>query len=277
MSNWYKRWVLPLAVLAIVFSGSALAQEVVRLNLDGDGTAQGWFEPELRVPATGALLILADEGQSARANLLTALGASLTSAGWAVMTLGLDAPPYEVQQARRYSVDPDSGAGAGGMADAASEAVMIDVMDDGNLEDLESGYYARIQSLLGAAQTDLQQRGYDRVVLAAVGQGAVHMARFAGGSGFNGEMVWIAPRFYSGDESALSEALAGMNDLSVLHLYSSRQDPELLSMAPDRRMVRLKKAGVGRYQTQAVAMGASPEVRDARALANRMQAWLRDN
>lgn len=247
------------------------------MNLDGDGTAQALFEPELRVPATGALLILADEGQSASANLLTALGTSLTSAGWAVMTLGLDAPPYEVQQARRYSVDPDSGAGAGGMADEGSEAVMIDVMDDGNLADLESRYYARIQSLLGAAQADLQRRAYDRVVLVAVGQGAVHVARFASGSGFNGEMVWIAPRFFSSDESALSEALTGKDDLSVLHLYSSRQDPELLSMAPGRRMVRLKKAGVGRYQTQAVAMGVRPEVRDARALANRIQAWLKAN
>ncbi|MEQ9545359.1 MAG: DUF3530 family protein [Marinobacter sp.] len=259
----------------MAFSGSALGQEVVRLNLDGDGIAQGWFEPELRVPATGALLILADEGQSARANLLAALGASLTSSGWAVMTLGLDAPPYKVQQARRYSVDPDAGAFPAGQADEGSEAVMIDVMDDGNLADLESSYNARIQSLLGAARADLQRRGYDRVVLAAVGQGAVHVARFAGGSGFNGAMVWIAPRFYSGDESALSEALAGMDDLSVLHLYSSRQDPELLSMAPGKRMVHLKKAGVGRYQTQAVAMEVRPEVRDARALANRMQAWLK--
>lgn len=275
MSNWYKRWVLPLAVLAMAFSGSALAQEVVRLNLDGDGTGQALFEPELRVPARGALIILADEGQSATASLLAALGASLTSSGWAVMTLGLEAPPYAVQQARRYSVDPDSGAGAGGMADEGSEAVMIDVMDDGNLEDLESRYYARIQSLLGAAQADLQRRGYDRVVLVAVGQGAVHMARFAGGSGFNGEMVWIAPRFYSGDESALSEALAGMDALSVLHLYSSRQDPELLSMEPGRRMARLKETGVGRYQTQAVAMGVRPEVRDAKGLASRIQAWLK--
>ncbi len=245
------------------------------MNLDGDGTGQALFEPELRVPARGALIILADEGQSATASLLAALGASLTSSGWAVMTLGLEAPPYAVQQARRYSVDPDSGAGAGGMADEGSEAVMIDVMDDGNLEDLESRYYARIQSLLGAAQADLQRRGYDRVVLVAVGQGAVHMARFAGGSGFNGEMVWIAPRFYSGDESALSEALAGMDALSVLHLYSSRQDPELLSMEPGRRMARLKETGVGRYQTQAVAMGVRPEVRDAKGLASRIQAWLK--
>lgn len=275
MSNWYKIWVLPLALLAMAFSGPVFAQEVVRLSLDGDGTGQALFESELRVPARGALLILSDEGQSARANLMVALGASFTSSGWAVMTLGLDAPPYEVQQARQYSVDPNSGTGAGGMADKGSEAVMIDVMDDGNLADLESRYNARIQSLLGAAQADLQRRGYDRVVLAAVGQGAVHMARFAGGSGFNGDMVWIAPRFYSGDESALSEALAGMDDLSVLHLYSSRQDPELLSMAPGKRMVRLKKAGVGRYQTQAVAMAVRPEVRDAKALANRMQAWLK--
>lgn len=276
MSNWYKIWVLPLALLAMTFSGSALAQEVVRLNLDGDGTGQALFEPELRVPPRGALIILADEGQSARASLLAALGESLTSSGWAVMALGLEAPPYAVQQARRYSVDPDAGAGGDAESQGAG-AVMIDVMDDDNLEDLESRYNARIQSLLGAAQADLQQRGYDRVVLVAVGQGVVHVARFAGGSGFNGEMVWIAPRFYSGDESALSEALAGMDALSVLHLYSSRQDPELLSLEPGRRMARLKKAGVGSYQTQAVAMGVRPEVRDARALASRMQAWLKND
>ncbi|AZT85308.1 DUF3530 family protein [Marinobacter sp. NP-4(2019)] len=273
MSNWANQWVLLLAMLAMVVAGPVHAQDVVRLNLGGDEIGVAMFEPELRVPVRGALLILADEGQSASANLLAALGESLTPSGWAVMSLGLEAPPYPVQQARRYG--DDRNAGAGRVADEGAETVMIDVMDDGDLADLESEYNASVQNLLGAAKAELKGRGYERVVLAAVGQGAVHVARFAGDNDFAGEMVWIAPRFHSGDESVLSEALAGQDALSVLHLYSSREDLDALPVRPGRRMARLKKAGVGGYQTQVVAMGVRPEVRDARALANRMQAWLK--
>lgn len=275
MSNWANQWVLFLAMLAMVVAGPVLAQDVVRLNLGGDETGLAMFEPELRVPARGALLILADEGQPARSNMLAVLGEALTSSGWATMTLGLKAPPYAVQQARRHGGSRDSGAGAGAVEEERAEAVMIDVMEGGDLADLESGYNASIQNLLGAAQADLKGRGYDQVVLAAVGQGAVHMARFAGANDFAGEMVWIAPRFHASDETVLSEALAGKDALSVLHLYSSRQDLDPRTMEPVRRAGRLKKAGVGRYQSQAVAMGERPEVRDARALANRIQAWLK--
>lgn len=301
MSNWYNDWVLPLVglVLPLTMTGPVLAQDadsqaeqkaqrvtvstgmgsksvaaqrpddVVRLDLEGDETGLALFEPELRTPVKGAVLMLADEGQSAGTNLLTALGEPFTSSGWAVMTVGLETPPYAVQQFWRHGGDRSAGA-----ADENAESVMIDVMDDGDLGDLETRYNDRVQSLLDAASTDLRQRGYDRVVLVALGQGVVHMARFASANGGGSEMVWIAPWFYPGNDLALSEMLAGMDGLSVLHLHSARQDSSAATMLPSERSVRLREAGVGRYQAQAIAMRARPGVRNARALANRIQAWL---
>ncbi|CAN0597430.1 unnamed protein product, partial [Ectocarpus sp. 12 AP-2014] len=73
--------------------------DAVWLDLEGDDTALALFEPEQRLPVEGALLMLADEGHSAASELLAGLGKRLSSRGWAGMTLGLEAPPYELQQA----------------------------------------------------------------------------------------------------------------------------------------------------------------------------------
>lgn len=306
MSNWYNDWVLPLVglVLPLTMTGLVLAQEadnqtgqdarrvtvssgmgsesvaaqrpddVVRLELEGNETGLALFEPELRTPAKGAVLMLADEGQSAGTNFLAALGKPFTSSGWAVMTVGLEAPPYAVQQFWRHGGDRSVGAAGSGGESEDAESVMIDVMDDGDRGDLEARYNDRVQGLLAAASADLRQRGYDRVVLVALGQGAVHMARFAGNNGAGIEMVWIAPWFYPGNDQALNEMLAGMDGLSVLHLHSARQDSNAATVLPSERAVRLREAGVGRFQTQAIAMSGRPGVRNAKLLANRIQAWL---
>ncbi|MFL1468026.1 DUF3530 family protein [Marinobacter sp. HN1S83] len=306
MSNWYNEWVLPLVglVLPLTMTGPVLAQDadnqaeqkaervtvstgmgsesvavqrpddVVRLDLEGDETGLALFEPELRTPVKGAVLMLADEGQPAGTNLLTALGEPFKSSGWAVMTVGLETPPYAVQQFWRHGGDRSDRAAGSVTGDENAESVMINVMEDGDLGDLETRYNDRVQSLLDAASADLRQRGYDRVVLVALGQGVVHMARFASGNDGESEMVWIAPWFYPGNDQALNEMLAGRDGLSVLHLHSARQDSNAATMLPSERAVRLRDAGIGRYQTQAVAMRTPPGVRNAGALANRIQAWL---
>lgn len=306
MSNWYKKTWMVLAWVMVTggAAGPALGQEAaaaeapsaqpqrvmissglgsemiaarrpddaVWLDLDGGDTALALFRPEQSLPARGALLMLADEGQSAASELLAALGKRLSARGWGTMTLGLEAPPYELQQAWKLAdADLTEAVAEPEAADGAVESVMIDVMEDGERETLESRYRARIQATLAAASANLQERGYDRVVLVSAGAGAIHLARFAAGGNAT-EMVWVTPRFYPHDEPRLVELLAGAGSLALLDLYSSRRDSP--GMAGDGRAIKLKKAGVEGYQAQPVGVAAPAEVRDAGALAGRIRSWL---
>lgn len=245
--------------------------DAVWLDLEGDDTALGLFEPEQRLPVEGALLMLADEGHSAASELLAGLGKRLSSRGWAVMTLGLEAPPYELQQAwNEANADP---AEASAVQDAGedAESVMIDVMDEGEREDLESDYWKRVQAMLAAASANLRERGYDRVVLVSVGAAAIHLARYAR-EGNAGEQVWVTPRFYPRDEPGLIELLAGADALALLHLYSAHEDAARTTARA--WAVQLKKAGMSDYRAQPVAVPSPAGARDADALAGRIRSWL---
>lgn len=263
---------------AVVSSGLGAAGIAARqpdaavwLDLEDDETGLALFEPERHSPAKGAVLMLADEGGSAASELLAALGKEFASAGWGVMTLGLDAPPYELQQAWKMAA-ADLSRPEADSAEESADSVMIDVMDDGEQEDLETRYRERIQALLAAASANLQERGYQRVVLVAVGAGAMHVTRYAAG-GEGNELVWLTPRFYPRDEAALDELLASVEPLALLHLYSSREPAQGASAR--ERAAALNKVGVDGYRSQPIAIGPRAEVRDARALGNRIQSWLK--
>ncbi|MEX2476303.1 DUF3530 family protein [Marinobacter sp.] len=240
------------------------------LDLEGDGAELALFEPELEAPAKGAVLMLADEGQSAASELLGALGEPFAANGWGVMTLGLEAPPYELQRAWRLADARRPERQEDESQDPSS--VMIDVMEDGELEDAEDQYRTRIQDRLSAAATNLQERGYERIVLVGVGAAAMHVARSAA-AGTGDQLIWVAPRFYPADESALGELLASVGALPVLDMHSAR--PQVASLSPRKRAARLKKAGAQGYQLQLVGTGVRPEPREAAMLANRIQSWLR--
>jgi len=242
------------------------------------------FEPEAGASAKGALVILADEGQSAASGLAGALRRPMARAGWAVMTLGLEPPPYAVQQYYRQqaAASPEMPERSGGNTSNedtdAGDSVMIDVMDSVDVEELEDQYRNRIQKTLAVAVGNLSDRGYDRVAVAGVGTGAGHVARMATGGGDDvSALIWIAPVFARVDEENLPEWLSEAGQLRVLELHSTRV-PETTEGAgpgsPKERESALRRADITSYSRQPVAMPERPEPRDAPALASRLSAWL---
>lgn len=287
-------------------AGAAIERVMISTGLDSESIARNrpdaavWleppeedrvlalFEPEATTPAKGALLVLADEGQSPASGLAGALSQPMARDGWAVMTLGLEPPPYAIQQARRLQARaipeeaelPESQAEETGNEPAEeSDSVMIDVMDSVDMEALADQYRTRIQKALAVAVSNLADRGYDRVAVAGIGRAAGHVTRIAtatDGSDVS-MLIWIAPEFDQGDSRALAEWLAGAGTLRVLELHSSRQSPEsggTGTRSPRQREAALKRAEVTGYSRQPVAMSAQPEPREAPALANRISAWL---
>lgn len=234
------------------------------------------FEPEADTPAKGGLVILADEGQSAASGLAGALRRPLVKEGWAVMTVGLELPPYALQQARRQQSAAPSG--ENGEDSDTGESVMIDVMDSVDVEELEDQYRTRIQKALSAAIGNMVARGYDRIVVTSIGRAAGHVARIAPtADGDVSALIWIAPEFDQSDSEALTEWLSDAGQIRILELHSSRL-PEVMEGAgfrsPREREAAFRRADITAYTRQPVAMGERPEPRDAPALANRLSAWL---
>lgn len=233
------------------------------------------FEPEAETPAKGALVILADEGQSAASGLAGALRQPMARAGWAVMTLGLEPPPFALQQAHRQQA-----AAAPEQSQEGDDvgSVMIDVMDSVDVEELEDQYRTRIQKALAMSVGHLVDRGYERVAVAGIGLAAGHVARMTGtGGGDVSELIWIAPVFGHNDSAALTEWLSGGGPIRVLELHSSRAPKSMAGAglrSPKQRESAFRREGIAIYSRQPVAMAERPEPRDARALANRISAWL---
>ncbi|MDF0749371.1 alpha/beta hydrolase family protein [Marinobacter sp. 71-i] len=287
-------------------AAAAVERAMISTGLDSGSIARNWpeaavwleppeedrvlalFEPEASTPAKGALLVLANEGQSPASGLARALRQPMARDGWAVMTLGLEAPPYAIQQARRLQARaiPEEAELPGSQAEETgnepadeSESVMIDVMDSVDVEELANQYRTRVQKSLAVAVSNLVDRGYGRIAVAGIGRAAGHVTRMAAatGSGDVSALIWIAPEFDQGDSRALAEWLAGAGTLKVLELHSSRRPPEsggTGTRSPRQREAALKRAEVAGYSRQPVAMSSQPEPREAPALANRISAWL---
>jgi hypothetical protein len=256
----------------------------VWLELPDEDRVLALFQPEADTPAKGALVILADEGQSAASGLAGALRLPMARAGWALLTLGLEPPPYAVQQFYRQQAATAPGRSLeGGTSDNnegtdAAGAVMIDVMDSVDVEELEDQYRNRIQKALSVAVRNLVDRGYDSVAVAGIGLAAGHVARMArAGGGDVSALIWVAPVFDRNDSATLTEWLSGAGQFRVLELHSSRA-PEVMAGAglnsPKEREAAFRRAGITIYARQPVAMAERPGPRNAPALANRLSAWL---
>ena len=285
-------------------AGAVVKRPLISTGLDSDAIARTWpdssvwleppeeepalalFEPEAETPAKGALVILADEGQSPASGLAAALRQPMARAGWAVMVLGLEIPPQEVQQARRqqgFGATEESGVPETDVADETGdkpgESVMIDVMASDDVEALANQYQARIQKTLAAAVGNLVGRGYSRVTMVGVGRAAGHVTRAATASGGQDvlALVWIAPAFSQSDSKALTESLGESGALKVLELHSARSSLGAGGMAqrsPKQREAAFRRAGIAGYSRQPVAMAEQPQPREAQALTNRISAWL---
>lgn len=237
------------------------------------------FQPERESPAKGALVILADEGESAASGLADALREPLSRAGWAVMTLGLPTPPYPVQQwlQRQGNARPEI-AGAEMLEAKAGEdaaaSVMINVMDAEAPNAELNQYRDKVVSSLNAAVNALSEREYGRIVLAGVGRAAGHVTRQVREDGRASDLIWIAPHFYADESSGLTELLASAASPSILELYSTFPADTALDRSAEARASALERAGISGYQRQPAAMARQPQPRSAGMLANRITAWL---
>lgn len=240
------------------------------------------FQPERASPARGALVILADEGQSAASGLADALREPLSEEGWAVMTLGLTPPPFAVQQwlqrqgnTRRDLTPAPGEPSAEPPAAGEAASVMINLMDPETSNEALTAYREQVVSSLNAAIDVLQEREYRRVVLIGVGRAAGHVTRQVRADGRASNLIWIAPHFYPDEASGLTGLLAAATSPSILELHSTHQHDRALDRSATERAAALARAGIQGYRRQPVAMAAQPRPREARMLANRISSWLR--
>ncbi|TBW58872.1 DUF3530 family protein [Marinobacter halodurans] len=268
-------------------------EKTVWLDTGANGRVVGLLEQEQQMPAQGAVLILADEGQSADAGLAGALRDPLARDGWATMSLGLEAPPYPLEQARHERDLPGSeqpgpadaaGKGESGAADpgkasgAAKPGVgagsIIDVLSNTDLNQMRKDYQHKIGAQINAAVSHLRGMGYQRVALVGVGRGAREMVSQAlkgsgAGPGEPQMLAWITPTLQPSDLDAVAKASAGQ--LRILDLRSSLAKTE--SMHDQRAVIR--RGGFQGYQQQRVAMARHPGRDDAGLVAGRVSSWLK--
>ncbi|WP_404365280.1 DUF3530 family protein [Marinobacter sp.] len=277
--------------LSLGLNPEALAErypdQALWLDTPEHGRAVVLFEREHRGDARGALLILADEGQTAGTQLAGALREPLARKGWAAMSMGLPPMPMALRQgleAKRERSDQgasgpspgdestaDSERGEADREDGGEASVMIDVMAGEDLADLSDIYTQGIQAHLAAALRELRRQGYERLVLAGIGRGAEHVTRqaMAGGEG-QLSLVWIAPVFQFDGEGTLAAELQTAGSIDLLDLVSSRQD---IRYARERAAL-MQRQQISSYSQQRLAMPGVPVSRNAGQVVNRMLAWL---
>lgn len=241
------------------------------LELENEGRALALFYPEDRTPALGAVVVLADTGETAASGITRALARGLTARGWAVMSLGLEAPSPVLQQILTRSPTP-SEEEAGSSESSSTQSVMIDVMASEKAEGLEEQYRGRISQALSAAVAELGTRGYDAPAMLGIGQAAGHVANHALETNEVSALIWVAPRFYPVDRQALPERLEGLES-RMLELYPSGGVSE--ASDPEQTIgLALRRAGVATVDRQPVPWLSPPLEALGDSVASRVSAWL---
>ncbi|MFC4259883.1 DUF3530 family protein [Marinobacter lacisalsi] len=246
----------------------ALAQQyphlAVWLEPEDAPRVLGLVEREATGTPSGAVVILAGEGQSANDGLLEGLRSRLSKAGWATMTLGLEQPSPSLRLARERLASAPSSADDGG-EDAGA---VIDVNDQ-VAKDLLESHREVMNGRLAAAVAWFAEREYQRVVLVGVGRGADDARAFLSEApSVVRQVVWVAADFGGQSPEDISQLPGGGQALPVLDLYSSRG-----ASAPDRAAA-FRRAGLASYEAQAVPVSPRPAGRHAGVIANRLLGWL---
>lgn len=239
----------------------------VWLELEDGERTLGLFYPETRLPARGAVVILADQGETAASGLAGAVARAMAVRGWAVLTVGLEAPSPVLERilaGRSAAPEPESGGEAG------AESVMIDVMKSEIPEDLEARYRKRISQALAAGLAELVDRGYESPALLGIGRASIHVTDSVLEGANASALIWVAPRFYPADREELPERLASLGT-ALLHLNPSATDDGNPGWSTGDRLLR---AGVPGYQRQPVPWFSPPSEALGDAIASRAAAWL---
>jgi hypothetical protein len=225
----------------------------------------GLVERETTASPSGAVVILAGEGQSANDGLLEGLRSRFSKAGWAAMTLGLEqpSPSLEIARDREASAAPDGEDDAEG-----AEPVMIDVNDQVARDLLES-HRELVNGRLAAAVAWFTEREYRRVVLVGVGRGADEVRAFMPEApAVVSQAAWIAADFGRQSVEAIREPLEVGQTVPILDLYSSR------GTSGPARSAAFRRSGIASYEAQAVPVPDRPASEDAGGIANRLLGWL---
>lgn len=236
------------------------------LDLEDGGQVPALYFAAQTVPAKGAIVLLSDAGQGAASEFAQGLGRRLSDSGWAVVSLGLEAPASGLE---RLLEEPGKAPGDADPAKSGKGSVMIDVMKGKSPDDAVAAYRTRVLQALTAALTFASDEGYSQPVLVGVGYGAGHALEQAVSQPGTSALVWVAPDFYPTDASVLPETLSEAAGLSVLELSPAERMGEARV-----RSVSVRKSGFPGYSLQPVAMASPPGEASAHAVANRILAWL---
>ncbi|GGC63543.1 DUF3530 family protein [Marinobacter halophilus] len=249
----------------------AYPERAVWLDLEDDGRALALFQPELKTPGRGAVIVLANEGQTAAEGLSGPLLQALAERGFAVMTLGLRPPPQSLVRRRQQPGVPEPRRLEGADDDDDQASVMIDVAEDDALQELLADYRNAVRELLDAAAEDMERRGYEQPAVAGIGWSADYVTGWAVGRNSLAGVIWLAPRFPTDRLAALPEMLAADRPWQVLDLHSAHGKARSQGVARAADLGRQQVAG---YQRQSIALAGPPQPSDADRLASRISAWL---
>ena len=252
-------------------------EQAVWLNLEDDSRALALFSPELETPVRSAVIVLADEGQTADQAILGALRQALSEMGMAAITLGLQAPPGIMRSSRLARNVPTPGEPeegepeAGNAPGAERESVMIDVAAEEDLKQLAEDYREGVRAVLDAAATELNERGYQQVLVMGIGWSADYVTEWAISREQLTGAVWLAPKFSPQRLSALTDLLAADRNWWLMDIHHSGGEAEKRGR---ERGATLARAGVARYQRQAVPLFLPPRREDADRVVGRISARL---
>jgi len=252
-------------------------EQAVWLNLEDDSRALALFSPELETPVRSAVIVLADEGQAADQAIVGALRQALSEAGMAAITLGLQAPPGPLRSSRLARDVPMPGTQENGEPEAGNppgaeqDSVMIDVAAEEELAQLAEEYRNGVRAVLDAAAGELNERGYQQLLVLGVGWSADYVTEWAAGQ--NGVMgaVWLAPKFSPQRLTALAGLLAADRNWWLMDLHGSGGEAGNQGRA---RGAQLARGEVDRYRRQALPLASPPRREDAARVVNRISAWV---
>ena len=253
---------------------SQYPEQAVWLELEAGSRALGLFRPEQQVPARSAMIVLANEGQTADEAIVGALRRTLPNDGMAVMTLGLRAPPDVLRQSRQSRKVPAPGDGEDGGSEGDNptgentSSVMIDVAAPEDLEALAENYQNSVGSLLDAAAAALRDRGYERLLVLGVGWSADYVTEWAAAQDRLAGVIWLAPAFTPDRMTALTEVLAEGRNWRLLDLHGTSSQA-----AARERAAELARAEVEQYRRLPLPMASPPNAADADGIANWVSAW----